>query len=123
MFSLLVLWALPCSSGPGPGLLAGLRRPVPPCGSSGLLPAECIAEFIKFYGHRGERPLAGCVIQEVCRFLQVNIYSDTIEMSLILTAFLWILLAIIDETPSPFQDHLVSSVSIVGLKMVDVLLP
>lgn len=44
-------------------------------------------------------------------------------MSLILTAFLWILLAIIDKTPSPFHDKVVSSVSIVGLKMDDVILP
>nr|KAF6267453.1 hypothetical protein mMyoMyo1_011563 [Myotis myotis] len=62
MFSLSVLWTLPCSSGPGPGLLADLSSPVPPLGPLVYCLLECVSEFIKSYGRRGEHPLAGCAL-------------------------------------------------------------
>lgn len=62
MFSLSVLWALPCSSGPGPGLLADLSSPVPPLGPLVYCLLECVSEFIKFNGRRGEHPLTGCAL-------------------------------------------------------------
>lgn len=67
--SSMMLGALPCSSDPGPrctllffGVSSRFQMPYAPFVSSCPLPAKIVPGVVRFYGHCGKHPLAGCTL-------------------------------------------------------------